>query len=502
MDERLRPGTAVGDFEVEDALGEGAFGQVYRARHRLIGKAAAIKVLARKYSADPEVVSRFVAEAKAVNHIAHRNIIDIFSFGELADGRCYYVMEHLEGSPLDELLDAQGSLPARQALPILRGLGRALDAAHAKGIVHRDLKPANVFVVPDEAGGVIPKLLDFGVAKLSTEGYGTTHRTRTGAPIGTPAYMAPEQCRGEAVDPRTDVYAFGVLAYRMFTGRLPFSGKSAVEVLMKHMTEVPPPPSTQQPELAELDGPILTMLEKDPDRRPARVGAAYDALEAVALSQGWVTETLRSDAGTPTAVARPAPGPVSEPVGSSAAPRVQSREAAMAPTALPAASGSLPAPPRRVAKLVAGAALGLAAGLAVGSWTWRQSRATSEGVATPVPVASPADPAPESSPATRSDPGAPEPVTVQIALSGQPPGARVWSETGELLGSLPLETELDRSNEPVRWRVEAPRHRPEDLVFVPDANAELSVRLERIRRTRRPRPDRPRPGRNDLENPF
>ena len=137
----ITSGTMIGEYEVEQMLGEGGFGRVYRAVHPVIGKAVAIKVLGREYSSRPEIVSRFIAEARAVNQIRNRHIVDIFAFGELPDGRQYFVMELLEGATLDQYLSAKGRLPIHEALPVLQGVARALDAAHAAGIAHRDLKP-------------------------------------------------------------------------------------------------------------------------------------------------------------------------------------------------------------------------------------------------------------------------------------------------------------------------------------------------------------------------
>src|SRR5688572_23798777 len=154
----LAAGYAVGEYVVESLIGAGGFGTVYRARHPLIGKLAAVKVLSPQFSADPEMVSRFVDEARAVNQIRHRNIIDIFSFGQLADDRSYYVMELLDGQPLDEVIAARGALALADAIPILRGVARALDAAHAKGVAHRDLKPENVFLARESDGTEFPKL--------------------------------------------------------------------------------------------------------------------------------------------------------------------------------------------------------------------------------------------------------------------------------------------------------------------------------------------------------
>ena len=162
-DPALEAGSEVGEYRIEALIGRGGFGSVYRAVHPVIGKQVAIKVLARKYSADPAVVSRFQHEARAVNQIRHRNIIDIFGFGQLEDGRSYYVMELLDGQPLDEHLAQVGAIPLGEAIPILRAVARALAAAHAKGIAHLDLKPENIFLARESDGTIFPKLLDFGI---------------------------------------------------------------------------------------------------------------------------------------------------------------------------------------------------------------------------------------------------------------------------------------------------------------------------------------------------
>src|SRR5690242_8970375 len=158
LDGELAVGTQVGEYVVESKLGQGAFGMVFKASHPVIGKLVAIKVLSLRFSVDPEMVSRFVAEARAVNQIRNRHIIDIFSFGKLDDGRQYYVMEYLDGQTLDARLEQAGKLGLAEALPILRGIGRALDAAHAKGVAHRDLKAENVFLATDPDGAAFPKL--------------------------------------------------------------------------------------------------------------------------------------------------------------------------------------------------------------------------------------------------------------------------------------------------------------------------------------------------------
>jgi serine/threonine-protein kinase len=288
VDHDLVEGFTVGEYTIETKLGEGGFGSVYRAVHPLIGKTVAIKVLNRQYSSNPQMVSRFIAEARAVNQIRQRNIIDIFSFGALEDGRHYYVMELLEGMTLDELIRSKGRLSLEVTIPILRSVARALDAAHAAGIAHRDLKPENVFLVVDEDGGIFPKLLDFGIAKLLVDTKGG-HKTRTGAPMGTPRYMSPEQCRGKNIDHRTDVYSFGILAHEMLTGRALFEGEDVMELLVKQTMEAAPPVSSVCKEHSpDIDGPILHMLEKDPDARPPSCGAAVEALAAAAKRAGHI----------------------------------------------------------------------------------------------------------------------------------------------------------------------------------------------------------------------
>jgi len=287
-DESLKEGDVVGEYKVIALLGEGGFGTVYSGIHPMIGKSAAIKVLKREFSAKAEMVSRFLAEARAVNQIRHRNIIDIFSFGVLADGRHYYVMELLEGTTLDRHLKARGGrLPPEEAISILRPLARALGAAHTHGIAHRDLKPENVFLTADDDGRPIPKLLDFGIAKLAGD-LGAQHKTRSGIPMGTPSYMSPEQVHGRGVDHRTDIYAFGVVVFELLTGRLPFDGESMIDVMVKHASVAAPKLTDFAPLAPELDAPVLTMMAKDPAARYQSVIEAMDALTEAAARAGIV----------------------------------------------------------------------------------------------------------------------------------------------------------------------------------------------------------------------
>ena len=213
----LAHGTDVGGYVIDGELGRGGMGIVYSATHPVIGKRAAIKVLKQSLSNNPGSVERFKQEARSVNQIGHPNIVDVFAFGELPDGRSYLVMDLLDGESLRKRL-RRGPLPVRDALALFDEVACALAAAHDKGIVHRDLKPDNVFLVAHPTRFDV-RLLDFGLAKLlPTSGISArAFRTATGTQLGTPDYMSPEQQRGE-VDHRTDIYALGVMAYEVLTG--------------------------------------------------------------------------------------------------------------------------------------------------------------------------------------------------------------------------------------------------------------------------------------------
>jgi serine/threonine-protein kinase len=266
-------GTLLGDYRVQAKLGAGGMGDVYLGVHEVIGKRAAIKVLKGELCSDTFSVERFIAEARVVNQIGHPNIVDVFAFGQTPDGRSFLVMELLEGETLRERI-ARGPIGLTEVCAIVQPLVRALAAAHAKGVVHRDLKPDNVFLVAGDRASV--KLLDFGIAKLVKSD--SMQQTASGALVGTPMYLAPEQARAQTVDHRADIYTLGGMLFELVTGRPPFLAASSFEVVAKHLMEPPEHPSTFAPVPAELDELIVNMLAKAPEARPtlAEVAAVLD----------------------------------------------------------------------------------------------------------------------------------------------------------------------------------------------------------------------------------
>jgi len=279
----LARGTRLGEYEIEEALGGGGMGEVFSAVHPKIGKRAAIKVLKKELS-NPFNVERFSDEAKVVNTIGHPNIVDIFAFGEMPDGRCYFVMELLVGETLRERI-ARGRMGVDEVRAIVKPLMRALEAAHHKGVIHRDLKPDNVFLVEVPGEKPTVKLLDFGIAKLANADH-RIERTKSGVMVGTPQYIAPEQAKGKEIDHRADIYSLGGIVFEMLTGRPPFEADNAMEMVAKHLMEAPPKPSSVVPTLPpELDALVIAMLAKEPAQRPGlvEVTTILERLEAGAI---------------------------------------------------------------------------------------------------------------------------------------------------------------------------------------------------------------------------
>lgn len=273
----LRAGTVAGAYLLEKALASGGGGTVYEAKHRLLGRRAAVKVLRRELASSPQMVARFLREALAVNLIKHPNIVDIYEFGELPDGRPFYVMELLDGTDLRSMLTTRGRFHPTEVVDILTPVCSALDAAHAQGIIHRDLKASNIHIEQRDNHQIV-KLLDFGIAKLIHPDAGDVGLTVAGARLGTSYTMAPEQIRGGTIDARTDVYALGVVLYHLVTGQYPFRGEQMTDIERQHLEAPVPRPSHSAPVTPGVDAVVLRAMEKPPERRFPSAKAFMNAL--------------------------------------------------------------------------------------------------------------------------------------------------------------------------------------------------------------------------------
>ncbi len=262
---------SLGDYEILDEISRGAMGVVYKARHKTLGRVVALKVMIAGEHASPDQVVRFEKEARAAAKLRHRNIVPIYDIG-IEDGKRFFTMDFVEGTPLDALI-ARKKLTPRHALEIAAELGDALAYAHARGVIHRDIKPGNIMI--DSSGQ--PQIMDFGLAKQIDS---DTKFTKTGTTIGTPSYMSPEQARGEntKIDHRSDVYSLGAVMHEMLTGKPPFTGETMMNIIMKVIHDDPAPVRRSNPKLhRDIQTIVAKAMEKEPARRyPSMADLAAD----------------------------------------------------------------------------------------------------------------------------------------------------------------------------------------------------------------------------------
>lgn len=280
-------------YLVEELLGTGGMGSVYRGRHQVINRHVALKFLSARHARDESSRQRFLREARAVNRVQHEHIIDVSDFGETEDGLAYMVMEFLSGRTLGDDI-AQGKLSIARACRIGLQLSFALGRAHELGVVHRDIKPANVFLIRKGTQSDFVKLLDFGLARAQDD----VSLTKSNLLFGTPEYMAPEQASSGTVGAKADLYAFGCVLFEMVTGRLPFEG-APTGLIYKHVYEPPPRPKQFRPEVpAALDALILRLLHKDQERRPA---SAYEVADELTRIASALPDAAQRTSGNPSA---------------------------------------------------------------------------------------------------------------------------------------------------------------------------------------------------------
>ena len=290
--------TLEGKYRIDARIGAGGMATVYRATRLMIGDAVAVKILHAGTLQDSGAPERFRREAQAAARLKHNNVVTVHDFGVADDGTIYLVMELVEGESLRRVIEQGGSLPPADAAEILDQACAALDSAHAQGVVHRDLKPDNV-VVSRSSAGLHVKVLDFGIARLQdAAGVGTL--TQQGSVLGTPHYMSPEQCLGEELDGRSDIYSLGVVLYEMLCGAVPFDATTSMAVAVQHVNTDPPPLHAANPDVpAPVETVVRWALQKRRDDRPASAGALATAMKQAVTAGTPAPATGGTDAAQP-----------------------------------------------------------------------------------------------------------------------------------------------------------------------------------------------------------
>lgn len=297
-----------GKYRLDSKLGQGGMGAIYRATHLMLDKQVAVKLIKPELVTSSDLVRRFQREARAAGNLNHPNIAAAYDLGQTQDGTLYIAMELVNGPSLKDVIREQGPMPVDRVVRIMRQVGSALSLAHRHNIIHRDLKPHNIMLATDGRHGVA-KLLDFGIAKTFDEA--STQLTATGFVLGTPQYMSPEQAAGRPIDGRSDLYSLGIILYEMLIGEVPFNDPSTPAVLVKHLTEVPAPPSRRRPDVQVspvLEAIALRLLAKDPAER---YQSADEFLAALPTESGAPTAAVVAASQYDKTIVLPPPGSAS-----------------------------------------------------------------------------------------------------------------------------------------------------------------------------------------------
>ncbi len=478
--------TIDGRYLIEAVLGEGGMGLVYKARHAVLNKALAIKVLRPEVSKDEEIITRFRQEAQSASAIGNEHIIDISDFGTLPDGSTYFVMEFLDGVDLTTAIDRQRPMPDGRVVHIAKQLCRALGAAHQRGIVHRDLKPDNIYLIRRHGDQDFVKVLDFGIAKV---GSGTKKLTKAGQVFGTPHYMSPEQCAGTGTDHRTDIYAMGVILYEMTAGRVPFDADNLMGILTKHMYEQPVPPHTLPPPVGvapALEAVVLKCLEKTADAR-------YQSMEEVLADLEKIEQGITPDAVLHAVDRTSGAAGRGDPTATGLKMRVGEPDEIPQKSRLPLIAGG--------GLLAVGGVVAVVLAMAMGG----EAEQVQPPAPPPPPVVAEPEPEPEPEPeATSSEGGEMEETgsreTTTVTVTSEPEGVEVWLGD-ELLGNAPVEIPRPEGDERVELTLRRAGYR-DQIVRISSLTAEsvrLSLEQERRSRVRR---ERPRTTRRQEETPV
>ena len=334
-----------GRYRILAKLGEGGMGTVYRAEQISLKRTVALKMLRPDVGGGSMMLRRFNAEAEAVAKLSHPNTVNIFDFGQDADGMLFIAMEFIEGRSLRAAIHAEAPLPLRRTLTIASQICASIADAHSHSIIHRDLKPDNVMLQDRGKQKDVVRVLDFGIAKLRDDTRANNQMTQAGDMLGTPQYMAPEQIRAEQIDGRTDVYALGCMIYEMVTARLPFEAPTVMALLSKHLMETPPSPSQRRPDLhlpPMIDDLVMSAMAKNPAQRPPTMEQLGEHIHALLA-------TLPPDSSASAPISVPyVPARADTPVPYSQVPATVQTGVPFAPPTPPPPGAAQYAPPSHV----------------------------------------------------------------------------------------------------------------------------------------------------------